>query len=222
VADDKDTRTPPYIPYKTFDNFINGLSESGVPHQIDSSLLPKMSGSNRSGLMAALRYLGLTDDNNNTNLALEKLINAKGPQRAAELKQVLQNAYGFLQNNKLDLKRATPALLSDAIEAEGASGGTKIKAVGFFLKAASVAGIEVSPHILNRKHVINTASPTKRAKRVPKNNSGAGSGKADQNPLPADRKLSEQVLAILDNKSLDKDVEAAVYKVLKHLREEGK
>jgi hypothetical protein len=221
MADEKDTKTPPYIPFKTFSSFISSLEESGVPHQIDSSLLPKMSGSNRSGLMGALRYLGLTSDNNNTNLSLEKLVSAKGPQRSAELKQVLQGAYGFLQDNKLDLKRATPALLSDAIEAEGATGGTKIKSVAFFLKAAKEAGIEVSPHILNRKH-INAASPTKRVKRA-KSTSGTGV-KADQNPMVVtpERKLSEQVLAILDTKGLDKEVEAAVYKVLKHLREGGK
>ena len=138
------------------------------------------------------------------------------------MKQVLQGAYGFLQNSKFDLKRATPALLSDAIEAEGATGGTKIKSVAFFLKAAEEAGIEVSPHILNRKHV-GAASPTKRVKRAGKSASGVGS-KADQNPqvIIPERKLSEQVLAILDTKGLDKEVEAAVYKVLKHLREGGK
>ena len=41
MADEKDTKTPPYIPYKTFTSFISSLEESGVPHQIDFSLLPK-------------------------------------------------------------------------------------------------------------------------------------------------------------------------------------
>ena len=44
----------------------------------------------------------------------------------------------------------------------------------------------------------------------------------EQLPLIGTRKLSEQVLQILDKKDLKPDVEKAVYVVLKHLREEGK
>jgi len=161
MAEEPTKRTPPYIPYKTFENFLNGLAEATVPTQIDNSLLRNMSGSTRSGLVVALRYFGLVDQNSITYPALEKLAHAKADERKAQLAGLLSSSYGFLKN--MDLKRSTPQQLAEAIGLEGASGGTRDKAVAFFLKAAEAAGVEVSPHILKRKHSITL----KRGKRLP-------------------------------------------------------
>ncbi len=171
MAEGNGRQTPPYIPYSTFDNFLNGLAE-GVPDKIDSSLMRNLSGSTRSGLMVTLRFLNLVDEEDNTFAALDKLAKAKDASRGPILRELMQKSYSFLRQPKddatefkyLDLSRATPAQLSEAIGEEGATGGTRDKAVNFFLKAAEVAGIPISPHILKRKHV--RASPTaKRQKR---------------------------------------------------------
>jgi hypothetical protein len=159
-------QTPPYIPYATFDNFINGLGESGVPDQIDSSLMRTLSGSARSGLMVTLRYLKLVDEDGNTLATLEKLAKAKDAARAPILKQLLTDAYSFLtsETRRVDISRATPAQLAEAIGEEGAGGGTRDKAVNFFLKAAEAAGMPISPHILKGKHA--RATPNRRPKKT--------------------------------------------------------
>ena len=155
MAEQNGKKTPPYIPYATFDNFINGLGESAVPDKIDSSLMRNLSGSARSGLMVALRYLNLIDEDGNTIGPLEKLAKSQGAQRGEILSVVLAAAYSFLGSGDLDLTRATPAQLAEAIGAEGATGGTRDKAVGFFLKAAETAGIPLSPHILKGKGLLD-------------------------------------------------------------------
>lgn len=172
MAEEVEKRTPPYIAFKTFENFINGLGETAVPHKVDSSLLRTMSGSARSGLMVSLRYLGLIDENDNTKPALEKLAHSKGDERKAALTELIRGSYRFM--TKLDLTRATPAQLADAIGDEGATGGTRDKAVAFFLKAGESAGLAISPHITKRKHAApaNGKPRTKRnvkpAKQTPK------------------------------------------------------
>jgi hypothetical protein len=177
MTEDTSKRTPPYIPYKTFDNFIKGLEDTGVPHKIDGSLLRNMSGSTRSGLMVALRYLGLVDENDNIRPALEKLVDSDSEGRKAQLKSLMSASYGFLST--LDLKRATPAQLADAIGQEGASGGTRDKAVSFFLRVAEDAGIEISAHILKRKHAV---SGLRRVKRLPIKRKGGSESKTPSKP----------------------------------------
>lgn len=226
MADATPTRTAPYITYSLFDNFISGLSEFTVPPQIDTSLLRNMSGSNQSGLIAALRFLGLTDEKNNTKPGLEKLVHSSGPERADQLRGILTGAYGFLRDGKFDLKRATPAQLAEAIGSEGATGGTRVKSAGFFLKAATAAGLEISPHILKHKHARATPS-SKRAKRTasnkPKNSTpGIGTDDEDDNDDRSSKKLSELVLAVLDADDLPEEVEAAIWTMLKYLRKEGR
>jgi len=223
VPEQDGKQTPPYIPYATFDNFINGLGESGVPDQIDSSLMRTLSGSARSGLMVALRYLKLVDENGNTLEALEKLAKAKDAERATVLRALLGNAYGFLRTNRVDVSRATPAQLAEAIGEEGAGGGTRDKAVNFFLKAAEAASMAISPHILKGKHTRATPS-----RKQPKKISAAKPQKKKVEFLtPEDetgtggKKLSELVLAILDQDNLAEDVEQAIWVLLKHLRKEG-
>jgi hypothetical protein len=216
-------QTPPYIPFATFDNFINGLGESGVPDKIDSSLMRSFSGSTRSGLLVTLRYLKLIDENDNTLASLEKLAKSKNDDRATLLRTILVDAYGFL--TRVDISRATPAQLAEAIGEEGAGGGTRDKAVNFFLKAAEAAGMPISPHILKGKHA-RSATPMRRAKRQVSKPTKAKVQRDppahnDNDNSAATKKLSEQVLAILDQEELADDVEQSVWILLKYLRKEG-
>lgn len=196
MAEEESKRTPPYIPYKTFDSTLNGLADSAVPHRLDHTLLHNMSGTTRSGLMVGMRFLGLIDDDNNTKPILEKLAHAKGDARKAMLREIVQNSYGFM--GTLDLMRATPGTLAEAVGKEGATGGTREKAVAFFLKVAEAAGIEVSPFILKRKHA---PTPNKKPRRAaPKGDPGNGGGNGgtqDQNrtPTPPAGALIDKLMA---------------------------
>ena len=54
-------RLPPYISYRTFRNFLEGLQQ-GIPARIDRSYWgDRFSGSTGTQLLSGLRFLGLID-----------------------------------------------------------------------------------------------------------------------------------------------------------------
>ena len=97
---------PPYLPYKSFINFLDGLSPR-LPQRIDRSVnVPNYVGVSSGSVMRALKYFNLITDNGDTTPALEKLVHSEG-QRKQALKIVLKPAYPFLFENGLHLERAT-------------------------------------------------------------------------------------------------------------------
>lgn len=223
MAEENGKQTPPYIPYATFDNFLNSLAE-GVPDKIDSSLMRSLSGSTRSGLMVALRFLKLVDEEDNTFAALEKLAKAKDANRGPILRDLMEKSYSFLQQDAeegyLDLTRATPAQLAEAIGEEGASGGTRDKAVNFFLKAAEVAGIPISPHILKRKHATGSARRARRSSPKAAKKLAAAphiETRTDTARTPYHVLMNE----IYNPDDMSKDQEQAVFTLARYLKTKG-
>lgn len=136
---------PPYVPYRTFRNFIDGLKQ-GIPGRIDRSVMPSMSGATQGQLISALRYLGLVTEMCHPTAALAKLVNSEGSERAKALRDVLTDSYAFLfKNAGFNLKTATPRMVEEQFAAAGASGGTVDKCVAFFMAGAKEAEIEMSP-----------------------------------------------------------------------------
>lgn len=152
--------TPPYVPYKTFNNFLNGLRENGLPAQIDRSVLGGMSGSVQSAITSSLEFLQLVDSNGNPTQELHQLVELEEEQRAPILRSVIEKTYPFIFSGSIDLKRATTKQIEDAFRAQGASGSTVVKCIGFFLAAAKAAGITVSPHV--KTPTLVRPSPPKR------------------------------------------------------------
>ena len=74
MIDDKGKRTlPPYVSYRTFRNFIDGL-QMGIPARIDRSYWgDRYSGSSGTQLMTALRFLGLIDSHGTPTTRLRQL-----------------------------------------------------------------------------------------------------------------------------------------------------
>jgi hypothetical protein len=140
---------PPYVPYRSFRNFIDSLKQ-GIPARIDRSVMSSYSGALQSQLATALRYLGLTSETGHPTEMLAVLVNTEGHTRAQALKTVLTTCYPFLFK-PFDLKSATPRMVEEQFAAQGASGGTLDKCMLFFLSAAKEAGIEVSPHLKNTR-----------------------------------------------------------------------
>jgi hypothetical protein len=233
MADDTPAKIPMYAPFKTFSSTIEGFSASGgVPAKLDRTVLSTMSGSGRSTFLGGMRFLGLVDDDNHALPMLDKYVEADAQERKGLLREILTNSYGFLTNKNFDLTRATGGTLSDAMTKEGATPSTREKAVAFFLKAAEEAGIEVSPHILKRKHSPSTSSkprPAKTKKTVAKGKSdglGAADFVADDarfNALiaAASAKLSElDVLMkrIFNPADMSKEEEQAVFVLARYLQ----
>src|SRR5208337_1300571 len=101
---------PPYVPYRTFINFLENLKNIGVPQVIDRSIAPfkSMSGALQGQVRLALEYLSLINEDGETAEELKHLVNTEeGTEREQALKDVLIPAYSFIFENGLNLENAT-------------------------------------------------------------------------------------------------------------------
>ncbi len=141
---------PPYVPYRTFRNFLDILKE-GIPARIDRSVWgPRFSGGSGTQLMTALRVLRLIDQEGRPDPALEHLVLAEGDSRREALRRALEGFY--VPVFRLDLARATRSQFHEAFRAFGTREGVTAKCEAFFVRAAQDAGVELSPYILSRRH----------------------------------------------------------------------
>jgi hypothetical protein len=162
VKDKGRQRLPPYVSYRTFQNFLEGL-QHGVPARIDRSYWSdRLSGSTGTQLMSALRFLRLIDANNVPTSQLKSLAQASGDQRTETLKQVANEAFSFLTQGTLDLQSSTYAQLQEAFDNTfELTDGVSRKCVKFFVEMANAAGIPLSPFISKRLRAVRSSSGTK-------------------------------------------------------------
>jgi hypothetical protein len=148
-ATDRTSSIPPYVPYRTFRNFLEILRE-GIPARIDRSVWgERFSGSNGTQLMTGLKALGLVDDEGRPAEDLERLVRLEGDRRREVWGAILRRRYAPLF--QLDLPRATRAQLRSAFKAFGTNEAVLARCERFFVQAAQDAGIELSPYILDRR-----------------------------------------------------------------------
>lgn len=198
MVEDKNRKTlPPYVSYRTFLNFIDGL-QMGIPARIDRSYWgDRYSGSSGTQLMTALRFLGLIDSTGMPTTRLRQLVSAKGAQRSETLKQIANSAFDFLVERSLDPRGATYAQLEEAFSnIYQVTGDVARKCIKFFISLESDAGVPLSPFIMkrtktvrangSRKKTTTKAAPgTKRNPVIP----------AQESTIPAQVTWHEMVLA---------------------------
>jgi len=162
VKDKVRKRLPPYVSYRTFQNFLEGLQQ-GIPARIDRSYWgDRLSGSTGIQLMSALRFLGLIDANNVPTSQLKLLAATKGSQKTEILRQVTTEAFSFLTEGSFELQNSTYAQLQEAFHNTfELTDGVSRKCVKFFVEMASAAGIPLSPFIAKRLRSVRSASGTK-------------------------------------------------------------
>lgn len=158
---------PPYVAYKTFINFINGLKQ-GIPARIDKSVI-RLSGAAQSQLIYALRFFGLIEADGKPKELLTQLANSEGAERKRLLKEMTLRGYGFVFSSSLDLNAATGKQVEELFGEHGVQGDTARKAISLFLLFAKETEIKLSPHL-----------------KVPRTRRGgtrrrSGSGQNDQN-----------------------------------------
>lgn len=164
MFDDKNRkRSPPYVSYRTFRNFIDELQQ-GMPARIDRSYWGnRFSGSTGIQLMAALRFLGLIDASGVPTGRLRSLVSAKGAQRTELLRQIASEAFGFLLHDSFDPQTATYAQLEEVFQRTfDLTGDVNRKCIKFFVSLANEAEIPLSPFITKRLRSIRS-SPKARA-----------------------------------------------------------
>jgi hypothetical protein len=157
-------RLPPYISYRTFQNFFDGLQQ-GIPARIDRSYWgDRLSGSTGIQLMAALRFLGLVDANGVPTDRLKLLVSAKGDRRAELLREVTSEAFGFLQLSSFDLQTATFSQLQEVFHYTfQITGDVSRKCIKFFIELANDAAIPLSPFITKRFRLSHSSTGTRTA-----------------------------------------------------------
>lgn len=163
----KDTgrkRLPPYISYRTFQNFTDGLQQ-GIPSRIDRSYWgDRVSGGTGTQLMAALRFLALIDANGTPTARLRQLASTRGAQRAEALRTIVLEAFSFLQVGSFDSQNGTYSQLVEVFHStfELTDSVTR-KCVKFFVAMASDAGMPLSPFIVKRVRLSAAGSGTKQS-----------------------------------------------------------
>jgi uncharacterized protein DUF5343 len=213
-------QVPPYVPYKTFLNFLDTLKSVGMPSHIDKAAMGSMSGGNQSWLKAAMRYMKLIDADGAPQASLRALVDSEGAARKSFLQDLFKRTYRELLQ-KVDLQNTTPSKLRQAFIELGGQGETVEKNVAFLVAFAKDADVPLSPYITKR------AAPTRRAKpnRVAKvRNDGAaydddeGGGESDVRLVSPEQML----LDMLDPNAMEDGEKQAVWTLLLYLKKQGK
>ena len=136
---------PPYVTYKSFSNFINGLRENGVPTHITRTILPG-SNSGKATMAATLRSLGLVNAAEQPTEVMLKLTDPNNDY-SSTLREIIISQYDFLTDPEFDIKNTTTEKVAEKIREAGAGGSTVTKCITFLLAACENAGIEVSSYV---------------------------------------------------------------------------
>ena len=152
----------PYISWKTFTAFIASI-HGKVPAQVDASILRNMSGTARSQLLSALKFLNLIDAEGITQDSLKKLSDAYNTEQwKPVLSAFLGNSYRRVVGD-LNLDTATPAMLRERFKNNGGvDGGTIDSALRFYLSALKEGGIPFSDHLVIRQRAPKGTGGTRR------------------------------------------------------------
>lgn len=167
MANESAVKTPPYVSFTSFNNFLGHLREEPpLPPRIDKSVMRHLNYGTQQALLAALRVLGLVNKDDVPTDRLEKLVQAKENQRAPMLLASIKEGYPYFFDGSFDLGRATSDQFTEKIRGAGAGGSTAEKAISFFIAAATNAGVKLSPHLTKRKRgngVANGSGPIRKA-----------------------------------------------------------
>lgn len=138
--------TPPYIPWKTLENFVDKMRQSALPGVIDNSLLHQMAGSLRSQFRSSLRFLGLTGSDDVVTKRFRDLVDAFGTENwKPTLSGILMDAYAPVVGD-LNIKTGTASQLHERFKPFAGEGVARERSVRFYLAAMKEAGIPTSPH----------------------------------------------------------------------------
>ena len=155
-------KIPPYVSFKTFQTFLEFLSQ-GMPYRIDRSVwVNKFSGSNGTQLMSAIKFFQLIDNDGIPNQDFDNLVSRDFETQKKTLRNLLFRYYELVF--ELDLTRATKAQLRERFRTFDTKEGVIVKCESFFIQAARFSNIELSPHILARRHSKNSLGSAEKKK----------------------------------------------------------
>lgn len=169
---------PPYVPYKSWETFVGKMKSTALPSHIDNSIMNGLSGTVRSQLVIALRFLGMvTGDDNAVQAPFREIVAAYDTEEwTTVLARHILRAYQPIVDG-LHITSATQAQVIDRFRKAGVEGDTAKKASRFYLAAMKAAGADLSPHLKLRER----ASGSGRARRAAKGERAKAAG--NQTPV---------------------------------------
>ena len=162
---------PPYVSYRTFTNFLEGLEQT-MPSRIDRSYWgERFSGSSGAQLVSALRFLDMIDDNGFPNRKLRDLVSNRDSQRTEVLRRITTDSYGFVFEARFNPESATYAQLEEAFKNNfHITTDVLRKCIKFFIAICSHSGMNISPFVAKKSKSIRAAAPVKKlSKNLDKN-----------------------------------------------------
>lgn len=186
-AEKPKTEAPPYISYATFSNFIKGLKETGLPHQVDKTVLAKMSGSGQAALLQALRWFRMIDHAGVPTQKLEDIVGADEDSYSKTLAGMLKERYPFITDGTVNLTKATGTQIEQKFRELGISGSTIAKSMAFFISACKDAGIALGPYVRTSK-IVNVG-PKRQSRKAAES---AAEGAINQREEEVDEQHSER------------------------------
>ena len=142
----------PYISFKTLLNLAERL-EPESPPKIDKSVVAYLSGGYSAQLLAALKMMGLTDDQGTPTPEMIRFVSDRDS-RIDTVNQLWHTTYEKLLE-RVDVSKATQGQLEEAFTAEyDVTGDTRRKAMVYFIHGCQYASITLSPLILETVGIV--------------------------------------------------------------------
>jgi hypothetical protein len=165
MPEDKNRWVPPYIAFATLTSLIDRMhDEDGAPPQIDRSYLRSFSGGYQAQVLAALKSLGLIEDDGIVTDTLTRLVEAsERSEREPIIADILHRHYP--EPVRLGAVKATQGQLETAFREYGLTGDTLRKAIAFYLAAAKYSNIPVSVNF--RVPSVAPSTGTRRRRKAP-------------------------------------------------------
>jgi hypothetical protein len=143
---------PAYVRFSVFEKYLEYVAKNGLPDgvAIKTEVLPDYSESVRQPLLASLRFLGLTtNDNMPTNL-LRFLATGNAKEKKEIYSSLLFEKYNFIYN-KYGLIAVEPKTLKLEFQKLGIKGSTVQKGISFYQELVKRAGVEMDDSNLARQ-----------------------------------------------------------------------
>lgn len=144
----------PLIGWARFMVVLDRMEADGVPERVDKAFLTGMRAATRSAVWTALRFFDLIDHEGRSRGPLGELVDkrTRSATMAALLRRHMPDLLAVSAN-------ASPGRLRDALRARGVPAESVRKAGEFYLHAANLAGITVSPHFAAARPTVRRSGP---------------------------------------------------------------
>ncbi|MDZ4685503.1 MAG: hypothetical protein SH850_10605 [Planctomycetaceae bacterium] len=175
---------PPYIPWKTFTNFVGKWKGTTTPHTVDRHAMSNVPNGDHRPLRAALKYLGHIDADAVVLPPFDTLVKAHGTTQWPEaIRQCVLPAYAPIIKG-LPIENASAGQLADHFRTRAkADGQVGEKAVRFWLQAMKEAEEKFSPFFVMRQD--RSGGKRTSSKRKPATDKTPPNGKGETASNPA-------------------------------------